>query len=247
MQIVDRRLNPKAKSLGNRQRFLRRAKAEIREAIKDSLKTPQGVRGGGLREGHHPLQEPARALLLAWPQQRRARLRAARQRGVPGRRRDPQAPGRRRARQPGQPGRRGPGRVHLHADEGGVPRSVLRRPEAAQPDQGQAQGPEGAQDWRAPASPPTVRRPGSTTRAPCARAWAAAWRCAARARPRSSAWRRSWRRPRPRTRASAAKIAELRASLEHKHPAQDAPSPTSIPSTCSTTASSACPSRPRRR
>jgi uncharacterized sporulation protein YeaH/YhbH (DUF444 family) len=38
MQIVDRRLNPKSKSLGNRQRFLRRAKAEIREAIKDSLK-----------------------------------------------------------------------------------------------------------------------------------------------------------------------------------------------------------------
>jgi len=39
MQIVDRRLNPKSKSLGNRQRFLRRAKAEIREAIKDSLKS----------------------------------------------------------------------------------------------------------------------------------------------------------------------------------------------------------------
>ena len=39
MQIVDRRLNPKAKSLGNRQRFLRRAKAEIRESIKDSLKS----------------------------------------------------------------------------------------------------------------------------------------------------------------------------------------------------------------
>jgi uncharacterized sporulation protein YeaH/YhbH (DUF444 family) len=38
MQIIDRRLNPKAKSLGNRQRFLRRAKAEIREAIKESLK-----------------------------------------------------------------------------------------------------------------------------------------------------------------------------------------------------------------
>ena len=37
MQIVDRRLNPKSKSLGNRQRFLRRAKAEIREAIKDLL------------------------------------------------------------------------------------------------------------------------------------------------------------------------------------------------------------------
>src|SRR3990170_6168938 len=39
MQVVDRRLNPKAKSLGNRQRFLRRAKAEIREAIRDSLKS----------------------------------------------------------------------------------------------------------------------------------------------------------------------------------------------------------------
>jgi uncharacterized sporulation protein YeaH/YhbH (DUF444 family) len=39
MQIVDRRLNPKAKSLGNRQRFLRRAKSEIREAIKDSLRS----------------------------------------------------------------------------------------------------------------------------------------------------------------------------------------------------------------
>ncbi|KAB2915516.1 MAG: YeaH/YhbH family protein [Hyphomicrobiaceae bacterium] len=39
MQVVDRRLNPKSKSLGNRQRFLRRAKAEIREAIRDSLKS----------------------------------------------------------------------------------------------------------------------------------------------------------------------------------------------------------------
>jgi len=38
MQIVDRRLNPKAKSLGNRQRFLRRAKAEIRSAAREALK-----------------------------------------------------------------------------------------------------------------------------------------------------------------------------------------------------------------
>ena len=35
MDIVDRRLNPKAKSLGNRQRFLRRAKNEIRESVRD--------------------------------------------------------------------------------------------------------------------------------------------------------------------------------------------------------------------
>ncbi|MEL6372513.1 MAG: YeaH/YhbH family protein [Pseudomonadota bacterium] len=37
MQIVDRRLNPQSKSLGNRQRFMRRAKAEIREAVKEAL------------------------------------------------------------------------------------------------------------------------------------------------------------------------------------------------------------------
>ena len=38
MDIIDRRLNPKAKSLGNRQRFLRRAKAEIRESVRESIK-----------------------------------------------------------------------------------------------------------------------------------------------------------------------------------------------------------------
>lgn len=37
MQIVDRRRNPQSKSLGNRQRFIRRAKAEIREAVKDAI------------------------------------------------------------------------------------------------------------------------------------------------------------------------------------------------------------------
>ena len=38
MNIVDRRLNPKAKNLGNRQRFMRRAKAEIRTAAREALK-----------------------------------------------------------------------------------------------------------------------------------------------------------------------------------------------------------------
>jgi uncharacterized sporulation protein YeaH/YhbH (DUF444 family) len=36
--FIDRRLNPKGKSLGNRQRFLRRARAQIREAVQKSLK-----------------------------------------------------------------------------------------------------------------------------------------------------------------------------------------------------------------
>ncbi len=38
MNIVDRRLNPKAKSLGNRQRFIRRAKGEIRAAAREALR-----------------------------------------------------------------------------------------------------------------------------------------------------------------------------------------------------------------
>ncbi len=38
MHIIDRRLNPKAKSLGNRQRFLRRARDEIRNAVSEALK-----------------------------------------------------------------------------------------------------------------------------------------------------------------------------------------------------------------
>ncbi|HRD76781.1 MAG TPA: YeaH/YhbH family protein [Hyphomicrobiaceae bacterium] len=38
MNVIDRRLNPKKKSLGNRQRFVRRAKADIREAVKDAIK-----------------------------------------------------------------------------------------------------------------------------------------------------------------------------------------------------------------
>jgi uncharacterized sporulation protein YeaH/YhbH (DUF444 family) len=38
MNIVDRRPNPKGKSLSNRQRFIARAKAEIKHAVQDALK-----------------------------------------------------------------------------------------------------------------------------------------------------------------------------------------------------------------
>ena len=38
MYILDRRLNPGGKSLVNRQRFLRRAKALVQQAVRDSLK-----------------------------------------------------------------------------------------------------------------------------------------------------------------------------------------------------------------
>ena len=36
--FIDRRKNPKGKSLGNRQRFLKRAKAQIKEAVNKSLR-----------------------------------------------------------------------------------------------------------------------------------------------------------------------------------------------------------------
>lgn len=36
MNIIDRRLNPKGKSLGNRQRFLRRAREQIRKAVREA-------------------------------------------------------------------------------------------------------------------------------------------------------------------------------------------------------------------
>ena len=36
MYIIDRRLNPKGKSIGNRQRFIRRARAEIAKVVQEA-------------------------------------------------------------------------------------------------------------------------------------------------------------------------------------------------------------------
>src|SRR6201988_1840464 len=49
MHIVDRRLNPRGKSLENRQRFLRRAKALVQRAVKHSSQSRdiQDVLQGG--------------------------------------------------------------------------------------------------------------------------------------------------------------------------------------------------------
>lgn len=58
MQIVDRRLNPKAKSLGNRQRFMRRAKAEIRAAARAAISR----RKVGELEGGERISIPAKGL-----------------------------------------------------------------------------------------------------------------------------------------------------------------------------------------
>jgi uncharacterized sporulation protein YeaH/YhbH (DUF444 family) len=39
LHIIDRRKNPKGKSLGNRQRFMRRARAQIKKAVENTIKT----------------------------------------------------------------------------------------------------------------------------------------------------------------------------------------------------------------
>ena len=45
--FIDRRLNPKDKSLVNRQRFLRRARAQIKDAVNKSLKDRKITDVGG--------------------------------------------------------------------------------------------------------------------------------------------------------------------------------------------------------
>ena len=43
--FIDRRQNPGGRSLGNRQRFIRRAKAQIKEALDDGELNPVGPAG----------------------------------------------------------------------------------------------------------------------------------------------------------------------------------------------------------
>jgi uncharacterized protein len=62
MHIIDRRLNPKSKSLGNRQRFVRRAKADIREAVREALKSrkvPDVKSGENIRINAKSVREPS--------------------------------------------------------------------------------------------------------------------------------------------------------------------------------------------
>ena len=62
MHIIDRRLNPKGKSLGNRQRFVRRAKADIREAVREALKSrkiPDVKSGENIRINAKSVREPS--------------------------------------------------------------------------------------------------------------------------------------------------------------------------------------------
>ena len=61
MHIIDRRLNPKGKSLSNRQRFMDRAKKQIKKAVNDAIKSRKisNTDGGEkIRIPSHGLHEP---------------------------------------------------------------------------------------------------------------------------------------------------------------------------------------------
>ena len=58
MNIIDRRPNPKGKSLANRQRFIERAKGEVKDAIAEALKR----RKIGDAEGGEKVSIPTRGI-----------------------------------------------------------------------------------------------------------------------------------------------------------------------------------------
>ncbi|HUA53162.1 MAG TPA: YeaH/YhbH family protein [Candidatus Sulfotelmatobacter sp.] len=78
MNIVDRRLNPKGKSLGNRQRFLTRARAEVKGAVQEATRK----RKVGDLEGAEKISIPTKG--IAEPNFRYARGTGKREIVVPG-------------------------------------------------------------------------------------------------------------------------------------------------------------------
>ena len=106
-QFIDRRLNPRDKSLGNRQRFLRRTRAQIKQAVDKAVaRAPhRRRRQGGL--GLHPDGRHRRAVVPSLELRRRSRNVSSRQQGV--RRRGPHRQARGRPAAGGGPRGRGVG------------------------------------------------------------------------------------------------------------------------------------------
>jgi hypothetical protein len=120
----------KNKSVGNRERFMRRYKQQIAEAVRAPWRSATSATSSR-RERHHPrkdISEPsftmARAACATW---------CTRQRRPCARRPHRAAPGRRRRGAAGQRQRRGRGRLHLHPDQGRVHAALLRGPGPAAP------------------------------------------------------------------------------------------------------------------
>ncbi len=141
MHIVDRRLNPSGKNLANRQRFMRRAKAQIRKAVHESAGSrsiKDADEGGEVVLPAQGVHEPS---FRRSGSRRHSRPSAARQQGIHRRRHDPAAaPGRRRIGVGRQPGRGGRGRFPLRPVARRIRRPVPGRPGTSRP--GQAPGGE---------------------------------------------------------------------------------------------------------
>ncbi len=141
MNIVDRRLNPKGKSLGNRQRFLTRARAEVKGAVQRRRGAARSAISRRPRKYRsRPRASPSRAFVIrAAPGSARSSSRAIASSSPATRSATAERRRRRRTRR-SQRGRRGRGRFRVRAVQGRVPRPVFRRPRAARPGRQAAQG-----------------------------------------------------------------------------------------------------------
>jgi hypothetical protein len=148
VRIIDRRFDSKNKSAVNRQRFMRRFKGQIREAVADAI-SGRGIKDLDNGEKRlHSRQGFVRAPISPWPR-RHLGNRLHRQRPVLDRRPGQPPTGRRRrgiGQGQGQQGRRRRGRLRLQPVPRGVPRCLLRRPGAAQSGQDPARPHPGIQE-----------------------------------------------------------------------------------------------------
>ena len=137
--FIDRRLNPKDKSLGNRQRFLRRAREELKRSIRDQVNAGKIADVDAEHTVAMPVGGTSEPSFENAERQRPARPRPAGQQAVCAGRPHPEAgPGRRRRL--GLDAARVRGRFPLRAVARGIPRSVLRGSGASRHGQAQSEG-----------------------------------------------------------------------------------------------------------
>ena len=249
MNFIDRRLNPKGKSLGNRQRFLRRVRAQIKRGGAEgpqataSPTSPRATRSRFRRDGI------ARAALPPDRGGRAARARAARQQGLRAGRPDREAARRRRRPRQAAAAPDGEGEDDFSSSCAATSSSTSSSRTSSCPiwssarlkeiDVDQARG--------APASPCPARRPISISSAPCATRFGrrlALKRPEAPTRSRrceEADRRRSRRELRP---GEQRELAELQADAAKLAAPAQGGAVSSIRSTCASTPSSSSPSRP---
>ena len=247
MNIVDRRPNPKGKSLSNRQRFLARARVEVKSAVQEALrkrKVADVEHGEKVAIPTRGITEPSFTTAGA-PASATSSCRATRNivRGDEIQR--PQG-GEGRGGSRRQPRRRRRRRVRVHAVEGRVPRPVLRGSRTARPGQEEPQGHHRGRSAARRLHRHRHARPISACRARCATSMA---RRISLQRPKLSeieALREAARRGQ----GAAAPTSESRASWPRRSNAASGAarsSPISTRSMSATAASSGCRSRTPRR